>query len=192
MRLGSHDPAVSADGPVLCRPPPKHTLSRVMVSKARGKDRLWSHTREPLKQALLKKILGSEELSQEACLAFIDIHTHGGEGVTRRVRRGPWGVGPQGKVGWAWAWPGGFPSGHPLPSEGPSWGLGRGGGLLIGWLCPHAQHLLRARGHLTHFCLHLSFGGQVCIVPCAGPGMQTQCEQPQPLASWCLWLRGAC
>ncbi|GAB5577368.1 unconventional myosin-VIIa isoform X2 [Prionailurus iriomotensis] len=59
------------------RPPPKHTLSRVMVSKARGKDRLWSHTREPLKQALLKKILGSEELSQEACMAFIDIHTRG-------------------------------------------------------------------------------------------------------------------
>lgn len=60
------------------RPPPKHTLSRVMVSKARGKDRLWSHTREPLKQALLKKILGSEELSQEACMAFVDIHCHGG------------------------------------------------------------------------------------------------------------------
>uniref|UniRef100_A0A2K5HMQ5 Unconventional myosin-VIIa n=1 Tax=Colobus angolensis palliatus TaxID=336983 RepID=A0A2K5HMQ5_COLAP len=51
------------------RPPPKHTLSRVMVSKARGKDRLWSHTREPLKQALLKKLLSSEELSQEACLS---------------------------------------------------------------------------------------------------------------------------
>ncbi|KAH0500232.1 Unconventional myosin-VIIa [Microtus ochrogaster] len=60
------------------RPPPKHTLSRVMVSKARGKDRLWSHTREPLKQALLKKILGSEELSQEACMAFIDILRHKG------------------------------------------------------------------------------------------------------------------
>lgn len=60
------------------RPPPKHTLSRVMVSKARGKDRLWSHTREPLKQALLKKILGSEELSQEACMAFVDIHNHRG------------------------------------------------------------------------------------------------------------------
>ncbi|KAJ1075187.1 hypothetical protein K5549_006549 [Capra hircus] len=54
------------------RPPPKHTLSRVMVSKARGKDRLWSHTREPLKQALLKKILGSEELSQEACMYMGD------------------------------------------------------------------------------------------------------------------------
>lgn len=49
-----------------------------MVSKARGKDRLWSHTREPLKQALLKKILGSEELSQEACMAFIDIRCHKG------------------------------------------------------------------------------------------------------------------
>lgn len=76
----SHQPA-SCGGVVLTisvpdRPPPKHTLSRVMVSKARGKDRLWSHTREPLKQALLKKILGSEELSQEACMAFIDIHCH--------------------------------------------------------------------------------------------------------------------
>lgn len=57
-----------------------------MVSKARGKDRLWSHTREPLKQALLKKILGSEELSQEACMAFIDIRCH----------KGWWGGGLQG------------------------------------------------------------------------------------------------
>uniref|UniRef100_A0A2K6BQI3 Unconventional myosin-VIIa n=1 Tax=Macaca nemestrina TaxID=9545 RepID=A0A2K6BQI3_MACNE len=67
------------------RPPPKHTLSRVMVSKARGKDRLWSHTREPLKQALLKKLLGSEELSQEACLAFIDIH-YMGDYPSKRTR----------------------------------------------------------------------------------------------------------
>lgn len=69
------------------RPPPKHTLSRVMVSKARGRDRLWSHTREPLKQALLKKILGSEELSQEACMAFVDIHCHGGGGARRAAGR---------------------------------------------------------------------------------------------------------
>uniref|UniRef100_A0AAQ6A914 Myosin VIIAa n=1 Tax=Amphiprion ocellaris TaxID=80972 RepID=A0AAQ6A914_AMPOC len=39
------------------RPPPKHTLSRVMVTKNRGKDKLWSCTREPLKQPLLKKVL---------------------------------------------------------------------------------------------------------------------------------------
>ncbi|XP_053780553.1 unconventional myosin-VIIa isoform X3 [Desmodus rotundus] len=68
------------------RPPPKHTLSRVMVSKARGKDRLWSHTREPLKQALLKKLLGSEELSQEACMAFIAMLKYTGDYPSKRVR----------------------------------------------------------------------------------------------------------
>ncbi|KAL0167531.1 hypothetical protein M9458_035753, partial [Cirrhinus mrigala] len=54
-------------------PPPKHTLSRVMITKNRGKDKLWCCTREPIKQALLKKCVGHEELSQEACMAFIDI-----------------------------------------------------------------------------------------------------------------------
>lgn len=44
-----------------------------MITKSRGKDKLWCYTREPIKQPLLKKILGSEELSQEACMAFIDI-----------------------------------------------------------------------------------------------------------------------
>ncbi|XP_051048240.1 unconventional myosin-VIIa [Phodopus roborovskii] len=68
------------------RPPPKHTLSRVMVSKARGKDRLWSHTREPLKQALLKKILGSEELSQAACMAFIAVLKYMGDYPSKRTR----------------------------------------------------------------------------------------------------------
>ncbi|NXF48573.1 MYO7A protein, partial [Oceanites oceanicus] len=61
------------------RPPPKHTLSRVMITKSRGKDKLWCYTREPIKQPLLKKILGSEELSQEACMAFIDILSLSGE-----------------------------------------------------------------------------------------------------------------
>ncbi|XP_076969612.1 unconventional myosin-VIIa isoform X2 [Tamandua tetradactyla] len=68
------------------RPPPKHTLSRVMVSKARGKDRLWSHTREPLKQALLKKILGSEELSQAACMAFTAVLKYMGDYPSKRTR----------------------------------------------------------------------------------------------------------
>uniref|UniRef100_A0A8D3DHU6 Myosin VIIAa n=1 Tax=Scophthalmus maximus TaxID=52904 RepID=A0A8D3DHU6_SCOMX len=52
------------------RPPPKHTLSRVMVTKNRGKDKLWSCTREPLKQPLLKKVVNHEELSQDACMLF--------------------------------------------------------------------------------------------------------------------------
>ena len=58
---------------IFSRPPPKSTLSRVMISKSRGKERLWSCTREPLKQPLLKKVLAHEELCQEACLAFMDI-----------------------------------------------------------------------------------------------------------------------
>lgn len=56
-----------------CRPPPKNTLSRVMISKSRGKERLWSCTREPIKQPLLKKVLAHEELTQDACIAFMDI-----------------------------------------------------------------------------------------------------------------------
>uniref|UniRef100_A0A672V9S5 Myosin VIIA n=1 Tax=Strigops habroptila TaxID=2489341 RepID=A0A672V9S5_STRHB len=50
---------------------PRHTLSRVMITKSRGKDKLWCYTREPIKQPLLKKILGSEELSQEALLKYM-------------------------------------------------------------------------------------------------------------------------
>ncbi|KAM7373970.1 hypothetical protein PAMP_006654 [Pampus punctatissimus] len=42
------------------RPPPKSTLSRVMISKARGKECLWSCSREPLKQPLLKKVFEVE------------------------------------------------------------------------------------------------------------------------------------
>uniref|UniRef100_A0A8C3IXX5 Myosin VIIA n=1 Tax=Chrysemys picta bellii TaxID=8478 RepID=A0A8C3IXX5_CHRPI len=68
------------------RPPPKHTLSRVMITKNRGKDKLWCYTREPIKQPLLKKILGSEELSQEACMAFIDILPYMGDYPSKRTR----------------------------------------------------------------------------------------------------------
>nr|XP_014348910.1 PREDICTED: unconventional myosin-VIIa [Latimeria chalumnae] len=68
------------------RPPPKHTLSRVMITKNRGKDKVWSYTREPIKQPLLKKILHSEELSQEACMAFIAILKYMGDYPSKRMR----------------------------------------------------------------------------------------------------------
>ncbi|KAM6970400.1 unconventional myosin-VIIa [Aplochiton taeniatus] len=68
------------------RPPPKNTLSRVMITKGRSKDRLWCCSREPLKQPLLKKVLAHEELSQEACLAFIDILYYMGDYPSKRVR----------------------------------------------------------------------------------------------------------
>ncbi|XP_073784892.1 myosin VIIAa isoform X4 [Danio rerio] len=68
------------------RPPPKHTLSRVMITKNRGKDKLWCCTREPIKQALLKKCGGHEELSQEACMAFIAVMKYMGDYPSKRTR----------------------------------------------------------------------------------------------------------
>ncbi|XP_029527278.2 unconventional myosin-VIIa-like isoform X2 [Oncorhynchus nerka] len=68
------------------RSPPKSTLSRVMITKGRGKERLWCCTREPLKQPLLKKVLAHEELSQEAQLAFIALLKYMGDYPSKRAR----------------------------------------------------------------------------------------------------------
>ncbi|XP_008424716.1 myosin VIIAa isoform X7 [Poecilia reticulata] len=68
------------------RPPPKHTLSRVMVTKNRGKDKMWSCTREPLKLPLLKKVVGHEELAQEACMIFIAMMKYMGDYPSKRTR----------------------------------------------------------------------------------------------------------
>uniref|UniRef100_A0A673Z6C1 Myosin VIIAa n=1 Tax=Salmo trutta TaxID=8032 RepID=A0A673Z6C1_SALTR len=73
------------------RPPPKHTLSRVMITKNRGKASMWSCTREPIKQPLLKKVLSHEDLSQDACMVFIDIlywltHNYMGDYPSKRTR----------------------------------------------------------------------------------------------------------
>ncbi|XP_075871183.1 unconventional myosin-VIIa-like [Nelusetta ayraudi] len=68
------------------RPPPKHTLSRVMVTKNRGKDKLWSCTREPLKQPLLKKVINHEDLAQEACMSFIALMKYMGDYPSKRTR----------------------------------------------------------------------------------------------------------
>nr|XP_033487862.1 myosin VIIAa [Epinephelus lanceolatus] len=68
------------------RPPPKHTLSRVMVTKNRGKDKMWSCTREPLKQPLLKKVVNHEELAQEACMSFIAMMKYMGDYPSKRTR----------------------------------------------------------------------------------------------------------
>ncbi|XP_029302744.1 LOW QUALITY PROTEIN: myosin VIIAa [Cottoperca gobio] len=68
------------------RPPPKHTLSRVMVTKNRGKDKMWSCTREPLKQPLLKKVVNHEELAQDACMSFISLMKYMGDYPSKRTR----------------------------------------------------------------------------------------------------------
>ncbi|XP_056296923.1 myosin VIIAa isoform X2 [Pseudoliparis swirei] len=68
------------------RPPPKHTLSRVMVTKNRGRDKMWSCTREPLKQPLLKKVVNHEELAQDACMSFIAMMKYTGDYPSKRTR----------------------------------------------------------------------------------------------------------
>ncbi|RWS12698.1 myosin-VIIa-like protein 2 [Dinothrombium tinctorium] len=58
------------------RAPPKYTLPRTLTfssARRRNNDQLWRHSREPIKQPLLKKLANKEELSQEACFAFNDI-----------------------------------------------------------------------------------------------------------------------
>ena len=58
------------------RPPPRRTLSKTLslsTARRRRHDDLWRYSKEPLKQPLLKKLLGKEELSQNACLCFLDI-----------------------------------------------------------------------------------------------------------------------
>ncbi|XP_077514551.1 unconventional myosin-VIIa ck isoform X2 [Amblyomma americanum] len=73
------------------RPLPKKSLQRTLtLSSARRRDgeQLWRHSREPLKQPLLKKLLNKEELSQEACFAFNAILKYMGDLPSRRTRSG--------------------------------------------------------------------------------------------------------
>lgn len=73
------------------RPPPKRTIPRTLtLSSARRRDneQLWRHSREPIKQPLLKKLLNKEELSQEACFAFNAILKYMGDLPSRRTRTG--------------------------------------------------------------------------------------------------------
>ena len=73
------------------RVPPKHTLSRTLSfsgNKKRGNEQLWKHSREPIKQPLLKKLLNKEELSQEACFAFSAVLKYMGDLPSRRTRSG--------------------------------------------------------------------------------------------------------
>ena len=55
------------------RAPGKRTMSKALTlsgGSRRGGEELWRHSREPLKQPLLRKLHGKEELAEEACHAF--------------------------------------------------------------------------------------------------------------------------
>lgn len=58
------------------RPPPKNTFQRTLTftsPRKRNAEQLWKHSRDPIKQPLLKKLLNKDELVQESSFAFNDI-----------------------------------------------------------------------------------------------------------------------
>uniref|UniRef100_A0A670IFB0 Myosin VIIB n=1 Tax=Podarcis muralis TaxID=64176 RepID=A0A670IFB0_PODMU len=60
------------------RVPEKESISKAVLHKSRGRSHLWAHSREPLKQPLLKKVCTNSDLWDFACQSFIDIlYIHG-------------------------------------------------------------------------------------------------------------------
>uniref|UniRef100_A0A670IEJ0 Myosin VIIB n=1 Tax=Podarcis muralis TaxID=64176 RepID=A0A670IEJ0_PODMU len=55
------------------RVPEKESISKAVLHKSRGRSHLWAHSREPLKQPLLKKVCTNSDLWDFACQSFIDI-----------------------------------------------------------------------------------------------------------------------
>lgn len=49
-----------------------------------GPEELWRHSREPLKQPLLRKLVGKEELAEEACYAFTAVLKYCGDLPAKR------------------------------------------------------------------------------------------------------------
>ncbi|CAH0602905.1 unnamed protein product [Chrysodeixis includens] len=73
------------------RLPPKRTVSKALTlstAKRGGSEELWRHSREPIKQPLLKKLQAKEELAEEACFAFTAILKYMGDLPSKRPRIG--------------------------------------------------------------------------------------------------------
>lgn len=69
------------------RPPPKRTMTKTLsTAKRRRQDDLWRYSKEPIKQPLLKKLNGREDMNQEACMCFLSILKYMGDHPCRRGR----------------------------------------------------------------------------------------------------------
>lgn len=59
-----------------------------LTNAKRTQDELWRHSRDPIKQPLLKKLLMKDELADEACFAFTAILKYMGDLPSKRPRVG--------------------------------------------------------------------------------------------------------
>jgi myosin-7 len=73
------------------RPPPKRTISKTLtLSSARrqGRDELWKHSREPIRQPLLKKLQNKDGLVEDASYIFTSILKYMGDIPHKRSKIG--------------------------------------------------------------------------------------------------------
>nr|XP_034988804.1 unconventional myosin-VIIb isoform X1 [Zootoca vivipara] len=68
------------------RVPEKESISKAVLHKSRGRSHLWAHSREPLKQPLLKKVCTNSDLWDFACQSFIAIMRYMGDYPSKQER----------------------------------------------------------------------------------------------------------
>ncbi|XP_070689056.1 unconventional myosin-VIIb [Pempheris klunzingeri] len=65
---------------------PTKDVNRQVISRNAAPERLWANSREPIRQPLLKKLVGNSELSHKACLAFTAILKYMGDYPTKQMQ----------------------------------------------------------------------------------------------------------
>ncbi|XP_025935824.1 unconventional myosin-VIIb [Apteryx rowi] len=68
------------------RTPEKESISKAVLQKSRGRSQLWAHSKEPLKQPLLKTACTDPDLRDLACQAFIAIMKFMGDYPSKQAR----------------------------------------------------------------------------------------------------------
>ncbi|XP_076871226.1 unconventional myosin-VIIb [Brachyhypopomus gauderio] len=66
--------------------PPTKDVNKQVISKNVAPERLWVHSREPIRQPLLKRLLGNPELGHQACQCFTAILKYMGDYPTRQIQ----------------------------------------------------------------------------------------------------------
>ncbi|XP_044291458.1 unconventional myosin-VIIb [Varanus komodoensis] len=68
------------------RVPEKESISKAVLHKSRARSHLWAHSREPLKQPLLKKVCTNPDLWDTACQTFSAIMRYMGDYPSKQER----------------------------------------------------------------------------------------------------------